>query len=127
MGFGGKKPAMAMNASRLAAVAGASAAPAVSASEAPMRRVSVEPDLSRIRKCSIDETPEERKKRLAAKTVNFTATIIARLIIIGAAGLFAWSEFQNTGKFHRGVALGIFAMTVDLGRVILKALEPGSK
>lgn len=127
MGFGGKKPAMAMNASRLAAVAGASAAPAASASEAPMRRVSVEPDLSRIRKCSIDETPEERKKRLAAKTVNFTATIIARLIIICAAGLFAWSEFQNTGKFHRGVALGIFAMTVDLGRVILKALEPGSK
>ena len=127
MAFGGKKPAMAMNADRLAAVAGVSAAPAASASETPKRRVSVEPDLSRIRKCSIDETPEERKKRLAAKTVNFSATIIARLVIIGAAGLFAWSEFQNTGKFHRGVALGIFAMTADLGRVILKALEPGSK
>lgn len=128
MGFGGKKPAIAMNANRLAAVAGASAAPAASAGEAaPPRRVSVEPDLSRIRKCSIDETPEERKKRLAAKTVNFSATIIARLVIIGAAGLFAWSEFQNTGKFHRGVAIGIFAMTADLGRVILKALEPGSK
>ena len=127
MGFGGKKPAMAMNASRLAAVAGASAAPTASGTEAPRRHVSVEPDLSRIRKCSIDETPEERKKRLAAKTVNFSATIIARLVIIGAAGLFAWSEFQNTGKIHRGVALGIFAMTADLGRVLLKALEPGSK
>jgi len=128
MGFGGKKPAMAMNADRLAAVAGASAAPALSAGEAaPQRRVSVEPDLSRIRKCSIDETPEERKKRLAAKTVNFSATIIARLFIIGAAGLFAWNEFQNTGQLHRGVAVGVFAMTADLGRVILKALEPGSK
>lgn len=126
MGFGGKKPAMAMNADRLAAVAGA--APVVEAGEAaPRRRVSVEPDLSRIRKCSIDETPEERKKRLAAKTVNFSATIIARIVIIGAAGLFAWSEFQSTGKIHRGVALGMFAMTADLGRVLLKALEPGSK
>ena len=132
MGFGKKSAAaMQINTDRLAAVAGlpttAAATAGAGASEAPRRRVSVEPDMSRIRKCSLDETPEERKKRLAAKTVNFTATILARLVIIAAAGLYAWTEFESTGKIHRGVAIGIFAMTADLGRVMLKALEPGSK
>lgn len=129
MGFGKKSAAMQINTDRLAAVAGLSqAAPAAAGvSDAPRRRVSVEPDMSRMRKNSIDETPEQRKKRLAAKTVNFGATIIARIVIIAAAGFYAWGEFESTGKIHRGVAIGVFAMTADLGRVLLKALEPGSK
>jgi hypothetical protein len=130
MGFGGKKPMMEINIDRVAAVAGVSA-PLSSKADAhastQARRVSVEPDMSRIRKSSIDETPEERKKRLAAKTVNFGATIIARLIILGAAGFYTWMEFQSTGKIHRGFAIGIFVMLADFGRVVLKAMEPGSK
>lgn len=130
MGFGGKKQPVGMNPDRLAALAGAGAGAAAqvdAGASAPRRRVSVEPDLSRIRKCSIDETPAERKKRLAAKTVNFGATFIARIIIMGAAGFFIWTELQNTGKIHRGVAVGMFAMLADFGRVMMKALEPGSK
>lgn len=127
MGFGGKKQPIGMNADRLAAVAGVGATQADADMSAPRRRVSLEPDMSRIRKSSIEETPAQRKKRLAAKTVNFSATFIARIIIIGAAGFYAWTEFQSTGKVHRGVAIGIFAMFADFGRVMLKALEPGSK
>lgn len=128
MGFGGKKQPAGMNPDRLAALAGGgSLAQADASAAAPRRRVSVEPDMSRIRKCSIDETPEERKKRLAAKTVNFGATFIARIIIMAAAGFFLWTELQNTGKVHRGVVVGMFAMLADFGRVMMKALEPGSK
>ncbi|MHA7871643.1 MAG: hypothetical protein ACX939_04765 [Hyphococcus sp.] len=134
MDYGGKKrEAAGVSSARLAAVAGApasaEAAPdsAPAGPSAPVRRASVEPDLSKIRKYSIDETPEARKKRLAAKTVNFSATIIARIIIIAAVCLYGWAEFQGTGKIHRGIAVGVFAMLADLGRVSLKALDPGSK
>lgn len=133
MGFGNKKAAPQVGIDRLAAVAGGGAAAATAAPAAagaasePVKRVSVEPDVSRIRKRQIEETPEDRKKRLAAKAVNFSATILARIAILAAAGLYMWKEYEFTGKVHRGVALGAFAMTADLGRVILKAMEPGSK
>lgn len=135
MAFGAKQqPAFQVSAARLAAVSGGGAATAAampasaSAGEsAPRRRVSVEPDVSRIRKNMIDETPEERKKRLAAKTVNFGATIIARIVIFAGVGLYAWKTYQFSGEIHRGVALGLFAMTADFGRVCLKAMTPGSK
>ncbi len=114
---------------RLAAVAGGAgaAATAVTGGGANRPRVSLEPDVSRIRKIAIEETPEERKLRLAAKTVNFSATILARMIILAAAGLYVWKTYQFSGQVHRGIAIGMFAMTADLGRVALKALEPGSK
>ncbi|GJL94572.1 MAG: hypothetical protein DHS20C05_09770 [Hyphococcus sp.] len=132
MGFSKKEPVARISAARLCAVAGspavtaqASAIPEAAAVKAP--RVSLEPDMSRIRKNMIDETPAARKKRLAAKTVNFGATIIARLIILGAAGYYAWQTYQFTGQVSRGLGIGLFAMAADLGRVSLKALTPGSK
>lgn len=131
MAFSKKNAAAQISMDRLAAVAGVSAGAGVAqvaaGGAARARRVSLEPDVSRIRKNAIEETPEERKRRLAAKTVNFGATIIARIIILAAAGLYVWQTYQFSGQMHRGLAFGIFAMTADLGRVMLKAMEPGSK
>ena len=132
MAFGERNAqAAAKGGARLAAIAGSAAtsvaAAPVGASSPSMRRSSVEPDQSRIRPRQIEETPETRKRRLAAKTVNFTATIIARLVIIAAAGLWAWEQYQYTGQIHRGIVVGGFVMFGDLGRVIFKAMEPGTK
>lgn len=131
MAFGAKKTAVAgVGVDRLAAVAGTP--PDVAAAHAsstgtvrPSRPR--QPDPSRIRPRQIEETAEQRKRRLAAKTVNFTATILARFVIIAAAGLWAWQQYQFTGQVHRGIAIGVFAMFGDLGRVIMKATEPGTK
>lgn len=140
MGFGAKTETLAVDPSRLAALAGKPLAPTVddtptqpasrqspTTMTAAARRASLEPDQSRIRKCSIDETPAQRKKRLAAKTMNFSATIIARITILVAVGYYAWAEFKGIGGVHRGIVIGIFVMLADLGRVIIKALDPGSK
>ena len=127
MGFGNKKPAMAVNSNRLASVAGAPTAATFSSEQSSERYACPEPDLSRIRPRQIEETAAVRKRRLAAKTVNFTTTIIARLVILAGAGVFLWSEYQYGGQVHRGVVVGVFAMFGDLGRVILKAMTPGTK
>ena len=132
MGFGKQAAVPRVSAGRLTALAGGGAAQAVPASDGevssvPRRRVSVEPDLSRINKNRIIETAEERKKRLAAKTMNFGATFIARMIILAAAGLYGYELYQQTGDIHRGVAVGMLVMAADFGRVLLKAMEPGSK
>lgn len=132
MGFGNKKPAMAISSSRLASVAGAPAASAASSSPQIKRIACPEPDLSRIRPRRIQETPEERKRRLAAKTVNFTVTIIARIVILIAAGLFLWTDYLNSvqygwSRFHYFAFLGMMTMVGDLGRVIIKASTHGTK
>lgn len=129
MAFGNQsKRAPQIGADRLASVAGlAPAAAAVDGTVAPAVRQVLEPDLSRIRPRGIEETPDERKRRLTAKTVNFTFTIIARLVIMGALGQFGYEAYQATGMVHRGVAAGLFAIAADLGRVILKAMTPGTK
>jgi len=131
MGFGSKKPVARISVDRLAAVTGGGgvemAEAAAAAAPSPPRPVMLEPDVSRIRKNMVDEAPEERKRRLAAKTVNFSTTILARMVILAAAGFYAWNEFQFSGQVHRGVAIGLFAMTADLGRVTLKVMTPGSK
>lgn len=131
MAFGEKQnqAALQISANRLASLAGGvtAAAPAREAPSFAARPVSVEPDISRIRPRGIDETPEQQQRRLAAKTVNFTATILARLVIMGALATFAYDVYEATGTIHRGVAMGLFLMTADLGRVILKAMEPGTK
>ena len=129
MAFGGKKTGPQISASRLAAVSGGGGATATASigAGAGQRRRSVEPDLSRIRKNRLDETPDERKKRLAAKTVNYTASFIARIIIFLAAGYYAWTLYQTSGDIHRGVAIGMFAMAGDFFRVVFKAMEPGGK
>lgn len=133
MAFGGKKTVERVSMDRLAAIAGVAPATAAATADAgssggvPRRRVSVEPDMSRIRKNSIDESEEDRRKRMAAKTVNFGATIIARVMILAAAGWYFYNMFEYSGQVHRGLAVGMFAMTADLGRVVLKAMEPGSK
>ena len=135
MAFGGKKTVERVSMDRLAAIAGVAPAAAAATAGAgtgstggvPRRRVSIEPDMSRIRKNSIDENDEDRRKRMAAKTVNFGATIIARLVILAAAGWYLYNMLEYSGQMHRGLAVGMFAMTADLGRVVLKAMEPGSK
>lgn len=132
MGFGKQAAVPRVSAGRLAALAGGGAvqpvsAPGGEASSAPKRRVSVEPDLSRINRNRIIETPEARKRRLAAKTMNFGATFIARTVIFAAAGFYGYELYQQTGDIHRGVAVGMLAMAADFGRVMLKAMEPGSK
>lgn len=129
MGFGKQQAAPRISGDRLAAVTGVSVAvtPDIAAPQPMMRRESIEPDLSKMRKNRIEETPEQRKKRMAAKTVNFGATFLARLIIIGAAGYYGYQAFEMTGIIPRGVSVGIFVMVGDFGRVILKAMEPGSK
>jgi len=130
MSTGGKQLAARISSDRLAAVAGGGASVAVPAGGAPaspVQRGAVQPDLSRIRKCAINETPAERKKRLAAKTINYTATIIARIAIIAAACYYGWEHYQMTGAIHRGFATGVFVVIIDIGRVAMKAMEPGSK
>ncbi len=132
MAFGSKKANVSgVGGDRLAAVAG-TLPPMTSADAAaatsPMRYAApLDPDPSRIRPRGIEESPEERKRRLRAKTVNFTATIIARIVIIAGAGFWAWKQYEFTGQIHRGVAVGAFAMFGDFGRVLLKAIEPGTK
>ncbi|NOX94956.1 MAG: hypothetical protein GXP04_07635 [Alphaproteobacteria bacterium] len=128
MGANDKIPSIQIGADRLAAVAGGAVAMQreVMAPE-PARRVKRELDLSRIRKCSVDETPKQRKKRLAAKIVNFSASILVRLIILGVAGFFVWTEFQSTGTVHNGYAAGILLMVADFGRIVMKAMTPGTK
>ncbi len=132
MAFGAKKTQAAIvGCDRLMAVAGA--APTASSSRSAVeaspsrRRHDLTPDPSRIRPRQIEETPEDRKRRLAAKTANFTATIIARLVIIAAAALWAWKQYEYSGQIHRGVAVGVFIMLGDLGRVFMKASVSGTK
>ena len=131
MGRSGKQQAaLRVSAGRLASVvSGASYASAVAAADvvAPKPRVTHEPDLSRIRARGPEETPDQRKKRLAAKTVNFSATFLARIIVMLALGSFAYDIYESTGAIHRGAAAGMFAMVLDFGRVLLKATEPGTK
>lgn len=134
MGFKKQETAPRVDAGRLAALAGkkleAPSAPEGS-SPAPdaarRRRVSVEPDLSRINKNRLVETPQERKKRLAAKSVNFSASFMARSAIIAAALWYGYGLYQSTGDIDRMVAIGVLVMAADFGRVLLKAMEPGSR
>ena len=136
MGFKKQETAPRIDAGRLAALAGKKGEGAAPASpsgappasdEPPRRRVSVEPDLSRINKNRLIETAEQRKKRLAAKSVNFSASFIARTAIIGAALWYGYGLYQSTGDIDRMVAVGVLVMAVDFGRVLLKAMEPGSR
>ena len=135
MGHRNKQPDMPqVSSARLAALAGGALAveaqapaAAAPASAAPRRRGGVEPDLSRIRKSAIEETPEQRQRRLAAKTMNFSATILARLIIIAVVGFYIWKAYMFSGQYHRGLVAGAFVIVADLGRVAMKAMTPGSK
>ncbi len=133
MAFGGKQnqAALRISADRLASVAGGASAAyveeAAPSSAGPARRVMVEPDLSRIRPRGVEETDDDRKRRLTAKTMNFGATFLARLIIMGAVAKFGYDTYEMTGMFPRGVGFGLFAMTADFGRVIVKAMTPGTK
>lgn len=139
MGFKKQETAPRIDAGRLAALAGKriegvgpssatmASGEAPTPDEPPRRRVSVEPDLSRINKNRLIETPEQRKKRLAAKSVNFSASFLARIAIIGAALWYGYGLYQSTGDIDRLVAIGVLVMALDFGRVLLKAMEPGSR
>ena len=125
MAFGSKgKGAARMSSARLASMGGGAA---TASAGGPARRVSVEPDLSRIKRRQPNETPEERKRRLAAKTVNFTATFIARIVIMVGLAFYGYNIYETTGVVPRGLAAGFVAMIVDFGRVVIKCSEPGTK
>ncbi len=131
MGFGDKKPVAQISLDRLAAVAGGGGGVVETAEPVeapPARPVSLAPDLSRIRKTNmLDETPEAHKRRIATKAVNFSATLLIRIVILAAVAYYAWNEHRFTGQIHRGVAIGLIIMVADFGRVTLKAMSPGSK
>ena len=124
-----KQEAPRISADRLANLAGTASAPAAAAipEAAPRMRVELQPDLSRMRPRGTLETPEDRKRRLAAKTINFSATFLARIIIMATVAYLLYGMWQGTGVVHRGYAMAMFAMTADFGRVLLKAMEPGTK
>ncbi len=127
---GKQQAALRVSADRLASVAsGASYSSALAAADiqAPKPRVTHEVDLSRMRARGVEETPQQRKKRLAAKTVNFGATFLARVLIMLALASFGYDIYESTGVIHRGVGAGMFAMVLDFGRVVMKAMEPGTK
>ncbi len=129
MGFGDKKPVAQISLDRLAAVAGGGVVETAEPVEVrSVKPVTLEPDVSRIRKTNmVDETPEAHKRRLAAKTVNYSMTFLVRIIIFAAVVYYAWGEHHLTGQIHRGVAIGLLVMAADFGRVALKAMTPGSK
>ncbi len=128
MGFGDKKPVAQISLDRLAAVAGGVVEIAEPVDVRPVRPVMLGPDISRIRKTNmVDETPEAHKRRLAAKTVNYSITFFVRIIIFAAVVYYAWDKHQLTGQIHRGVVIGLLVMAADFGRVALKAMTPGSK
>jgi len=131
VGFGGKEVVARISEDRLAAVTGVAHAGAVGAAAKPRRtaeqRKLVEPDLSRIRRRGLEETPEEQKRRLAAKAVNFSTSFIVRLAIIAAAVMYAREVYESTGAIHRGIAICLFIMCADYGRLIMKAMTHGTK
>lgn len=115
---------------RLASLAGGGDAMAAAAAPGPTARPArnlLEPDLSRIRPRGVDETEEQRRRRLAAKTVNFSMSFLARTVILAALAMFAFSLYERTGSVHRGIGALMFVIFADFGRAILKAMEPGTK
>jgi hypothetical protein len=121
--------ALRVGADRLAAIAGGGAMEmAVAAeSETPQVRMELQPDLSRMRPRGVMESPEQRKRRMTAKKINFTMSFLARLAIMGAVAYLMNETYEGTGAIHRGYATAMFIMVADFGRCILKAMEPGTK
>lgn len=135
MGKNKQEAAPRVDAGRLAALAGkkndasgeASGASSEAAGGQPRRRATVEPDLSRINKNRIIETPEQRKKRLAAKSVNYSASFMVRSVILAAAMWYGYEAYQSTGDIDGIIAVAVLVMAADFGRVLFKAMEPGSR
>lgn len=125
MAFGKKTDVAATRAARLAArpsVAGAAAVaqPRVSYNDPEALR-------DRIKPLGGDETPEQRRMRLRAKTVNFSATFMARVVIMAAAGYFMLQEYRKWGLIDRRIGFGMLAMGADFGRALAKCMTPGTK
>ena len=92
----------------------------------PMRDC-VEPDLSKIRKSSIDETPAEFKQRMAAKAVNYGVSITLRLIILGTIGYFLWQGYDSSRELEQNLLIAGGAVFLDLVRAGFKCITPGTK
>jgi len=113
-----------ISSSRLASLAGREAkAAAVADVQMSPRNVSVEPDLSRIRARSREETPEQHQKRLASNRLNFFANMIVRFAIIGALVHFGYGVYEMTGTIHRGVTAGVIVVGLDFLRVAAKSMN----
>ncbi|MEX6632265.1 hypothetical protein [Hyphococcus lacteus] len=113
-----------ISSSRLASLAGRETnVAAVADVQTSARQVSVQPDLSRIRTRSRDETPEQHQKRLASNRLNFVANMIVRFAIIGALVHFGYGVYEMTGTIHRGVAAGVILIGLDFLRVAAKSMN----
>ena len=121
MGFG--KQNTAALAGRLERVSGST-----SASTVAIKRKTVEPDFSKVKRYNpLSETEEERVLRMRAKTVNFTCTIFARLVIIASASYFAYDAYITSNGLNWRPILGVFLLFAELGRVLTKMMTPGTK
>ena len=111
---------------RLSAVTGSGGGGAGGLSARPERDC-VEPDLSKIRKSSIDETPEEFKQRIAAKTVNYSVSITLRLMILATIGYFLWQGYDSSRELERNLLIAGGAVFLDLVRAGFKCITPGTR
>ncbi len=114
MGFGQRAPNAAQ--SRVGRLAGAT--PATTAGQG---------DQKRIRKIGWDEPADARKRRLRAKTINFSCTIGARVLLFVGVGYFFWKQYQWHGVINRGLIVAMLAMLADFGRVMAKMMTHGTK
>lgn len=122
MSFGKKSSLAATRVARIAATGagGPAAAPKVSYADAEVLRKQTNP-------FGPDETPEARRMRLRAKTVNFGATFGARAVIMAAACFFLWQAFVKYGIIDHWLGFGVVAMGADFSRVLAKCMTPGTK
>lgn len=125
MAFGKRHDAGAARAARLAAKS------SVATAGAPLRATISYDDpeaiRNRMKPFGVEETPDERRMRLRAKTVNFSATFLARAVIMAAAGYFMLQEFRKWGYIDRRIGFGLVAMGADFTRVLGKCMTPGTK
>lgn len=64
--------------------------------------------------------------RPSAKTVNLTAALVVRGFIIFAVFTILVSKALADGGLNQWIALALFAMAADYGRVLRKALRSGA-
>lgn len=123
MAFGKKNSAASARMERLTQNMGQANADSDSASSCDVP----EPDLETIRRLRLNETSEERRVRLRVKTINFASTLTARAVIIFIALFYLVHRYSHSGILDRRIAIVIFAMVGDYGRVLMKAFTPGTK
>lgn len=90
--------------------------------EAPAHNVD-EATLARIGAWRGEDAPDLETPRASAADANLKTALIVRAIIIFAAVYYFIHIFLTSGEINRLVGAGIFALLVDYGRVLRKALR----